>query len=389
MNNVSDIYKMHNLIQQLNYFRDKYYNESKSCISDQKYDELYDELLELENKTGTILTGSPTHNVGYEIRSELKETVHSHPMLSLDKTKDLIKLNKFKNNQKCILMHKLDGLTCLLTYKNGELYKAETRGDGYKGEDITHNAKVFKNIPLKINHKGIIEFEGEAIIKYNDYERINNNIQNEKKYKTPRNLVSGSVRQLDSKIAKERFIQFIVWKVPSGMENENSFIQRLIKAEQLGFEIVNFCKVDCNKTINEGIINNLKNIAETKRYPIDGLVITYDDISYGLTLGTTEHHPKHSIAYKFYDEEYESKLITIDWTMGKSGQLTPTAVFEPIEIDGTMVSRACLHNISVMTNKLGRPYVGQTVYVTKRNMIIPQIERAEKYIEQYIEQLVK
>lgn len=379
---MNSIDKMKEMILNLNRYRDAYYNESNSLISDREYDCLYDELERLEKETGIIFSNSPTCNVGYKVKDKLEKTNHSHPMLSLDKTKDIIDLNRFKSSHDCVLMHKLDGLTCLLTYENGKLLKAETRGDGHTGEDITHNAKVFENIPLEIDYNGTLELEGEAIIKYDDYENINSKIKDvEKRYKNPRNLVSGSVRQLDNNIAKKRHIHFLVWKVPAGMGKVNSFLNRLTAVKSLGFDIVEYQFIKSEMKITDDIVNQLKDSAKYYKYPIDGLVITYNNIDYGLLLGATEHHPKHSLAYKFYDEEYESKLINIDWTMGKSGQLTPTAVFEPIEIDGTIVSRASLHNISIMKSLLGKPYIGQKVYVTKRNMIIPQIERAEKIID--------
>lgn len=367
------INRIKNLIIKLNQYRDSYYNKSISVISDYEYDKLFDELKSLEKETGIIMVNSPTQTVGYEVKSKLEKVKHSHPMLSLDKTKSIDDLKEFAGNQICLLMNKLDGLTILLTYEKGKLIRAETRGNGEEGEDITHNAKAFSNIPLNINCNEKLEIEGEAIITYEDFERINSKLSDEEKYKNPRNLVSGSVRQLDSKIAADRNIKFIVWKIPSGM-SENSMYHRLNNAYNLGFDIVPTVVVGCKDTIEESVLE-LKKTAEKLSYPIDGHVITYDDIKYGKSLGETGHHPKHSIAYKFYDEEVSTILKKIEWTMGKTGVLTPVAVFEPVEIDGTTVERASLHNISIM-EKLSDGaawYKGMSVTVYKANQIIPQI----------------
>lgn len=372
---MNEINEMKELVTKLNLYSDAYYNRSESLISDKEFDQLFDQLKRLESETGVILSSSPTHNVGYEVKSKLVKVEHSHSMLSLDKTKDTTDLLKFVNGQNCVLMEKMDGLTCLITYENGNLVKAETRGNGIVGEDITHNAKVFENIPLHIDLSGHIEFEGEAIITYNDYNKINEKIKDpDDKYKNPRNLASGSVRQLDSKIAKNRHIKFVLWKVPAGMDDVNSFEARLLRAYELGFDVVPYVKISefCDSLdYLDKCIDYLKNKAEQLSYPIDGMVITYNNIKYGLSLGATEHHPKHSLAFKFYDEEYETTLLSIDWTMGKSGQLTPTAVFEPVEIDGTEVSRASLHNVSIM--KGFDLHIGDQITVYKANMIIPQV----------------
>lgn len=377
--------RINELVIALNKYRNAYYNEQKSLISDKEYDELFDKLKSLEEKTGIIMSNSPTITVGYEVKSELEKVTHSHLMQSLDKTKSIDDLKKFAGDKGCLLSLKLDGLTVLLTYENGELIQAETRGNGEIGEIITHNAKVFENIPLHIDYKGYLEVEGEAIITYDDFEKINSLIENpDDKYKNPRNLVSGSVRQLDSSIASQRHIKFIVWKVPNGLQEE-SFLKRLGKVSALGFETVTLLTYT-NKSIYDSeylseMIEDLKYKARHKGYPIDGLVMTYDDIKYGDSLGITGHHPKHSIAFKFYDEEVQTKLKYIDWTMGKTGVLTPTAVFEPVEIDGTTVERASVHNISILT-KLDL-HIGDIIEVYKANQIIPQIKRnvsAEKRI---------
>lgn len=330
------------------------------------------------------MSNSPLHTVGYEVKSKLKKVKHSHSMLSLDKTKLVDNLRRFASSKDCILSLKMDGLTILLTYEKGELIQAETRGNGEEGEIITHNAKVFDNIPLHIDYVGRLEIEGEAIITYNDFEEINSRLSKDDRYKNPRNLVSGSVRQLDSNIAAQRHIKFIAWKIPymevEAVEWCNSFLNRLNFAKNLGFDVVPLFTYTNNSSDRydlEKIIDTLKNTASLKDYPIDGLVMTYNDIAYGKSLGETGHHPKHSIAYKFYDDIYPTKLLNVEFTMGKTGILTPTAVFQPVEIDGTIVERASLHNISIM-QELGITHKGQTVNVYKANAIIPQLDSVEE-----------
>lgn len=370
------IKRIQELVKQLNEYRDSYYNEARPVVSDAAYDKLFDELSELEKETGVVYANSPTQTVGYVVKSELEKVKHSHPMLSLDKTKSVDDLVKFAREKDCILSLKMDGLTCLLTYENGELVQAETRGDGEVGELITHNAKVFDNIPLTIDYKGHFEIEGEAIITYDDFNKINEFLSDDKKYKNPRNLASGSVRQLDSKIASQRHIKFIAWKVPTEVPEgicSNSFLHRLMCARDFGFEIISFLAYSSSdKEHLPEMIESLKTKAHNYGYPIDGLVMTYNDIQYGESLGMTGHHPKHSIAFKFYDEEVETVLKNIEWSMGKIGSLTPVAIFDPVEIDGTMVERASLHNVSILT-KLDLQ-IGDTIIVYKANQIIPQVK---------------
>ena len=359
------------LTMQLNQYRDSYYNNSVSKVSDQEYDNLFDELRKLEEETNIVMANSPTNTVGYEVKSKLEKVKHSHPMLSLDKTKSVDDLKKFAGDKDCLLMCKMDGLTVLLTYENGELIQAETRGNGEEGEIITHNAKVFENIPLHIDYTGHFEIEGEAIITYNDFERINSKLPENEKYKNPRNLVSGSVRQLDSNIAAQRYIKFIAWKVPKteASKNDKYFAKKLEQVKELGFDIVPYL-IYFEDTI-ENRIALLKNTAKELGYPIDGLVMTYNDIHYRESLGTTGHHPKHSLAYKFYDEEVTTTLKDIEWSMGKTGELTPVAIFDEVELEGTTVSRASLHNINICKDlKLG---VGDEITVYKANQIIPQL----------------
>lgn len=386
--------RLKELTEQLNQYRDSYYNNSESLISDRQYDDLFDELQKLEEETGIVMSNSPTKTVGYEVKSELEKVKHSHPMLSLDKTKSTDELVKFSNGKDCILSLKMDGLTVLNTYNNGILCQSETRGNGDIGEIITHTAKVFDNLPLNIPCDNKFEIEGEAIITRSDFEKINNPLikkaeteakikeltgQEYKKYikdntyANCRNLVSGSVRQLDSNITKNRHVKFIVWKVPFGF---TTYSYGFEMAEKWGFEVVPYIKYNSKFDDIEKTIETLKQIAEEKSFPIDGLVISYDNIEYGKSLGMTGHHPRHSLAFKFYDDIYPTELLDVEFTMGKTGVLTPTAIFEPVEIDGTMVERASLHNISIM-QELGITHKGQIVNVYKANQIIPQIDSVE------------
>ena len=370
------IKRLKELTEQLNHYRDSYYNNSESLISDKQYDDLFDELQALEQETGIVMSNSPTNTVGYEVKSKLEKVKHSHPMLSLDKTKSIDELKKFANNRDCLLMCKMDGLTVLLTYENGELIQAETRGNGEEGEIITHNARVFENIPLHIDYKEHLEVEGEAIITYDDFEKINSELLENERYKNPRNLVSGSVRQLDSSIAAKRHIKFVAWKVPYGFGEETAIQHKLNELCYYNFDIVPYILLNENRNLEEDI-DVLKGIAKEKSYPIDGLVCSYCNIAYGESLGKTGHHPRHSLAFKFYDDIYPTELLDVEFTMGKTGVLTPTAVFEPVEIDGTVVERASLHNISIM-KELGITHKGQAVNVYKSNQIIPQIDSVEE-----------
>lgn len=364
------------LTKQLNKYRDSYYNNSTSEISDKEYDDLFDELKQLEEETNIVMANSPTQTVGYEVKSKLEKVRHSHPMLSLDKTKSVEDLKKFAGDKNCLLACKMDGLTVLLTYENGDLIQAETRGNGEEGEIITHNARVFENIPLHIDYIGHLEVEGEAIITYDDFERINNKLPENEKYKNPRNLVSGSVRQLNNSIAAQRHIKFIAWKVACGFEEETAIQHKLNELCYYNFDVVPYIIICPEYRDIHDDINKLKEIAEIKKYPIDGLVCTYCNIAYGKSLGSTGHHPKHSLAFKFYDDVYPTRLLDVEFTMGKTGVLTPTAVFEPVEIDGSSVERASLHNISIM-HELGITHKGQTVNIYKANQVIPQIDSVE------------
>ena len=372
------------LVDLLNHHRNEYYNNQNSEISDFEYDTLFDELSALEQETGFIMVTSPTQTVGYEVKSELTKVKHNHPMLSLDKTKGVHDVVKFLDGREGVAMAKMDGLTCSLRYLDGKLISAETRGDGETGEDILHCAKTIKNIPLYINYKEEVIIDGEVIISYNDFEKINATLPEDEKYKPPRNLASGSIRQLDSNIAAQRNMQFIAWKLIKGFDS-NFFWDRIKFMRILGFTTVITSLIPSLRTFNEehggvddypwmieGLIDQIKDISQKAGYPIDGCVFGYNDVAYGDSLGATGHHLRSQLAYKFYDELYETKLIDIEWTMGKTNSLTPTAIFETVNIDGTDVSKASLHNISII-KKLGLTN-NCTVRVYKANQIIPQID---------------
>lgn len=375
---MNKIDRIKELVELLNHYRNEYYNNSHSEISDFEYDKLFDELTQLESETGFIMAVSPTQTVGYEVKSELKKVKHNHPMLSLDKTKSVDDVVAFLDGKDGAIMAKMDGLTCSLRYLNGQLVSAETRGNGEVGEDILHCAKTIKNIPLKINCTDEVIIDGEVIITYDDFEKINSTLTDDQKYKHPRNLASGSIRQLDSSIAAIRNMKFVAWKVIKGC-NDNSFIRRWMFMGGLGFDTTPLIPLPTIFQDNEQIkiaIEHIKLWAkEENGYPIDGCVFSYDDIAYGEALGATGHHLRSQLAFKFYDELYSTKLRYIDWTIGKSSQLTPTAVFDTVEIDGADVSRASLHNISIIKN-LGLTK-NCTINVFKANQIIPQIDSCE------------
>lgn len=377
------IKRIKELVFQLNNCRDSYYNKNNSIVSDYEYDLMFDELVSLEHEAGFVLANSPSQTVGYDVKSELQKVTHKYPMLSLDKTKSVIELNRFVGNHDTILMLKLDGLTVAITYENGTMIRAETRGNGIVGEDITHNARTFINFPINIPYKGRLVVFGEAIITINDFEKINNNLPEDKRYKNPRNLVSGSVRQLDSKICAERHVRFVAWRLVEGSKS-NDFMERLSELERYGFEVVPSSEID--KFEINSLIEKSQRTAESLGYPIDGCVASYRDIEYINKLGATSHHLRGQFAFKFYDEEVVTVLKDIEWSMGRYGTLTPVAIFEPVNIDGTTVERASLHNVSVLTGL--DLHVGDEITVYKANMIIPQIgenlsakHRESQYVE--------
>ena len=328
---------------------------------------MYFELFNLENLTGIYLSDSPTQQINYSVVNDLKKVKHNHPMLSLQKTQSIDEINAFIGDKEYIIMLKVDGLTCSLGYENGKLVSAETRGDGEVGEDILHNALVVKNIPKKIAYKGKLTVDGEIICKTHIFK----NYENE--YKNPRNFAAGSIRLLDSKECADRSLSFIAWDC-FGV-NEIKLSEKLGHLDVLGFEVVDFTTLG---NFSEHNIEFFKDGARHQGIPIDGLVVKYNDCEYYNSLGRTDHHFRGGMAFKFYDETYETKLIGVEWTMGRTGVLTPVAVFQPVEIDGCEVSRASLHNVSIMNEVLGVPYVNQSIKVYKANQIIPQIKSAHK-----------
>lgn len=360
------------LVELLNKAGKSYYSEGQEIMSNYEYDAMYDELKKLEEETGCVLSNSPTVNVGYEVLSELPKERHDSPMLSLDKTKDREALRDWLGEQKGVLSWKLDGLTIVLTYEDGKLSKAVTRGNGEIGEIITNNARVFKNVPVTIPYKGKLVLRGEAIITYSDFNRINEEIpEMDAKYKNPRNLCSGSVRQLNNKITKERNVNFFAFALVSAynVDFKNSRAYQFEWLKKQGFEVVEYKMVDRDNIIDtiawfeKTIVNN--------DFPSDGLVIIYDDIAYGESLGRTAKFPRNAMAFKWTDETADTVLRQIEWSASRTGLINPVAIFDPVELEGTKVSRASVHNISIMEGlKLG---IGDNIRVFKANMIIPQI----------------
>lgn len=349
-----------------------YYQEDREIMSNFDYDRLYDELEALEKETGVVLAGSPTVTVGYEAVDELPKERHETPMLSLDKTKDVGALAEFAGEHEILLSWKLDGLTVVLTYENGQLSKAVTRGNGEIGEVITNNAKVFRNVPLSIPHKGEVILRGEAVIRYSDFEKINAEIADEAaKYKNPRNLCSGSVRQLNNEITARRNVYFYAFALvrAEGVDFENSREKQFLWLKGQGFDVVEYQKVT-----GAGVPKAVEEFAQAvsgNDFPSDGLVAIYDDIAYGQSLGRTAKFPRDSYAFKWQDELRETCLKEIEWSPSRTGLINPVAIFEPVELEGTTVSRASVHNISILKGlKLG---IGDRITVYKANMIIPQI----------------
>ena len=364
--------RMRELVELLNRARRAYEQENTEIMSNYEYDQLYDELQGLEQELNMTLASSPTINVGYEVLSELPKERHERPMLSLDKTKDVERLKEFLGDQKAMISWKLDGLTIVLTYRNGELEKAVTRGNGEVGEVITNNAKVFKNIPLRIPYTGELVLRGEAVIGYKDFAKINDEIEDvDARYKNPRNLCSGSVRQLNNKITAQRNVRFYAFTLvrADGVDFENSRLYQMDWLRDQGFDVV-----ENHPVTRDTIEDEVKWFAdhiEKNDIPSDGLVLVYDDIAYGESLGTTAKFPRDSFAFKWADEIRETTLLEIEWSPSRTGLINPVAVFEPVELEGTTVSRASVHNISIMEElELG---VGDRIQVYKANMIIPQI----------------
>ncbi len=370
--NNEKIHQMKVLVEKLREASKAYYAQDREIMSNLEYDALYDELVTLEQETGMVLAGSPTISVGYEAVDELPKEAHESPMLSLDKTKEREALKDWLGDKEGLLSWKLDGLTIVLTYQNGELLKAVTRGNGEVGEVITNNAKVFKNIPLKIQFQGELILRGEAVITYHDFKEINSHIEDvEAKYKNPRNLCSGSVRQLNNQITAERNVRFYAFALvkADGVDFENSREKQFEFLTNQGFDVVAYVKVNTDSIV--AAVSDYEERVQTYEVPSDGLVLIYDDIAYGRSLGRTSKFPRDSIAFKWADEIRETTLKEIEWSPSRTGLINPVAIFEPVELEGTTVSRASVHNISILKAlKLG---IGDKITVYKANMIIPQI----------------
>lgn len=365
------------LIDELNYYT-KLYDEGKPEISDKEWDDKYFLLQKMEQKTGIYYEDSPTQRVNYQVVNKLNKVEHSHPMLSLDKTKSIDEVKSFLGNKPHIAMAKMDGLTCSLTYENGRLVAAETRGNGIIGEDILHNALQIKSIPKRIEYTNKLVVDGEVICTYEDFENFKD------EYKNPRNFASGSIRLLNSEESANRHLTFIAWDVIEGFKDNDFLSTRLKELGELGFTYVPFFydnSIEDNRV--EHAIDEIKIFCNKIGYPIDGIVFKYDKVSEYLAAGRTDHHFKGGIAYKFYDDEYETKLIDIEWTMGRTGQLTPVAIYEDIDIDGTICNRASLHNLSIMEEQLYIPYKGEKIWIAKMNMIIPQVVKKQWIANEY------
>ena len=364
--------RMKELVSLLNKASRAYYQEAQEIMSNYEYDRLYDELKELEDELGITLSNSPTVNVGYEVVSELPKERHESPMLSLDKTKEVEELKNFVGDQKVLISWKMDGLTVVLTYRDGKLYKAVTRGNGEVGEVITNNAKVFKNVPVQIAYQGELILRGEAVIGYKDFEKINQEIEDvDARYKNPRNLCSGSVRQLNNQITAKRNVMFYAFTLvqADGVDFQNSRACQMEWLKSQGFTTVEYYMVT-RDTVEDEVAKFSSKISEND-FPSDGLVLTYDDIAYGRSLGRTSKFPRDSFAFKWADEIRQTKLLEIEWSPSRTGLINPVAIFDPVELEGTTVSRASVHNISIMEElELG---IGDKIEVYKANMIIPQI----------------
>ena len=364
--------RMKELVSLLNKASRAYYQEAQEIMSNYEYDRLYDELKELEDELGITLSNSPTVNVGYEVVSELPKERHESPMLSLDKTKEVEELKNFVGDQEVLISWKMDGLTVVLTYRDGKLYKAVTRGNGEVGEVITNNAKVFKNVPVQIAYQGELILRGEAVIGYKDFEKINQEIEDvDARYKNPRNLCSGSVRQLNNQITAKRNVMFYAFTLvqADGVDFQNSRACQMEWLKSQGFTTVEYYMVT-RDTVEDEVAKFSSKISEND-FPSDGLVLTYDDIAYGRSLGRTAKFPRDSFAFKWQDEIRETVLREIEWSPSRTGLINPVAIFDPVELEGTTVSRASVHNISIMEElELG---IGDRIEVYKANMIIPQI----------------
>ena len=363
-----------NRVEELNKASEAYYNTGQPIMSDAEFDNKLEELRQWEEETGIVLSNSPTHNVGAIVLDNIKKVTHESPMLSLAKCHSAEEVKQFAKGHTLVGSVKLDGLTCRLIYKDGELIRAESRGNGTIGNIITDHVKQFLNIPLHNNKEGTYVIDGEALIKTDDFEELNKNDE----YKTPRNLASGTLGGLDTSVVKNRKLRWYAWEVVEGSKYPESFASSLMEANDLGFETVPFANLKWAELNIQEAIDFFLDEAKKENLPQDGVVFKFEDVEYGKSLGSTSHHFNNGIAFKVFNESVESELINIEYTMGKTGSLCPTAIFKPIEIEDTIVERASLHNISVMKEIMGRPWVGQHVGVIKSNLIIPQIRWAEE-----------
>jgi DNA ligase (NAD+) len=373
-----------NRVNELNKASEAYYNTGQPIMSDAEFDNKLEELRQWEEETGIVLANSPTHNVGAIVLDSIDKITHESPMLSLAKCHSAEDVKQFSKGHTLVGSVKLDGLTCRLIFKDGELIRAESRGNGTIGNIITDHVKQFLNVPLHINKEGTYIIDGEALIKTDDFEKLNKNGE----YKTPRNLASGTLGGLDTSVVKNRKLRWYAWEVVEGSKHPESFASSLMEANDLGFETVPFVNLKWAELNIQEAIDFFLDEAEKENLPQDGVVFKYEDVKYGKSLGSTSHHFNNGIAFKVFNESVESELINIEYTMGRTGILTPTAVFKPIEIEDTIVERASLHNISIMKEIMGKPWVGQHVGVIKSNLIIPQIRWAEQdneYTKIYID----
>lgn len=361
-------------VRELNRASEAYYNTGQPIMSDYEFDQKLEELRQWEEETGIVLSNSPTHNVGATVLDNIKEVTHKTPMLSLEKCHSTEEIIKFANNQNLVASVKLDGLTVRLTYKNGDLVLAESRGNGIVGSDVTLHVKQFTNVPLHINKEGTYVIDGEALIKLDDFAEVNKNGE----YKNSRNLAAGTLSSLDTSVVKERKLSWYAWEVVEGARENDSFTFSLMEAEELGLDVVPNANLGYSEMDIEEVIEYCFDKAKEYNLPQDGVVFKFDDVEYGKSLGNTSHHFRNGIAYKVFNDSVETILKDIEWSCGKTGILTPVAIFNTVDIDGSEVSRASLHNISIMEEIMDSPWIGQKIGIYKANLIIPAVRWAEQ-----------
>lgn len=361
-------------VRELNRASEAYYNTGQPIMSDYEFDKKIEELKQWEEEIGIVLSNSPTHNVGATVLDNIKEVTHKTPMLSLEKCHSVEEIIKFANNHNLVASIKLDGLTVRLTYKDGDLVLAESRGNGIVGSDVTEHVKQFTNVPLHINKEGTYVIDGEALIKSDDFAEVNKNGE----YKNSRNLAAGTLSSLDTSVVKERRLSWYAWEVVEGAKENDSFTFSLMEAEELGLDVVPNANLGYSEMDIEEVIEYCFDKAKEYNLPQDGVVFKFDDVEYGKSLGNTSHHFRNGIAYKVFNDSVETILRDIEWSCGKTGILTPVAIFDTVDIDGSEVSRASLHNISIMEEIMDSPWIGQKIGVYKANLIIPAIRWAEQ-----------